>query len=236
MNKLVIQNNRPGTNNESNCYLMPARSTSRLLCLIKITLAVWLVGITVSSAAETNSAASDKFYFVSPSIEVRMSSHAPGLDALDVDGLGLGKRGHNAIRKQTSSNANFVVTISTAAGEKKADYYFPGQPTNTPPPWSIEANAHRLTLVSQWSSAGTPEPLTLAFDASRCHTTVLGILNGDGTVRLPALMHLPGQGSLRITATGTKDAALGYTSIRRGDVTVTFPAATAATPRIEVSS
>jgi Bacterial alpha-L-rhamnosidase 6 hairpin glycosidase domain len=46
-------------------------------------------------------------------------------------------------------------------------------------------------------------------------------------------MHLPGQGSLRITAAGAKDAALGYTSIRRGDITVVFPAATAAAPRIE---
>lgn len=43
----------------------------------------------------------------------------------------------------------------------------------------------------------------------------------------------PGQGSLRITATGAKDAALGYTAKRRGDITVVFPAATAATPRIE---
>jgi hypothetical protein len=198
-----------------------------------LALAGWAASATASSAAEAGAAVSDELYFVSPSIEARMSPHAPGLDALNVDCLGLGKRGANAIRALATLNTSFTVMVSTVAGGKKVDYRRAGRPARTPPPWSIEVNERRLRFISQWSEAGEPEPLTLTFDTSRCHTTVLGILNGDGTVRLPALMHLPGQGSLRITATGAKDAALAYTAKRRGDVTVVFPAATAATPRIE---
>jgi hypothetical protein len=196
---------------------------------VTLALAGWAASATASLAAE----AGDELYFVSPSIEVRMSPRAPGLDALDVDGLGLGKRGANAIGALAPSNTDFVVTVSAVAGGKKFEYRHTGQLSSTPPPWSIDVNERRLLFVSQWSGADAPEPLTFTFDTSRCHTTVLGILNSNGTVRLPALMHLPGQGSLRITATGAKDAALGYIALRRGDVAVTFPPATAAMRRIE---
>ena len=175
----------------------------------------------------------DEFHFASSRIEVRLDARAPGIDALNIDGLGLGQRGSNALREQTPRGTNFIVAVSTVAGGKQVDYHRAEQATNMPPPWSIEVNEHCLTLVSQWSAAGAPEPFSLIFDTSRCHATVLGILNSAGAVRLPALIHLPGQGSLRITTTKVTDATLGYTSVRRGDVTVVFPAATTATPRIE---
>ena len=185
------------------------------------------------SATTPLAAENDGFYYASPRLEARIAAHAPGLDALNIDGLGLGKRGTNVLREQTSPDTNFVAAISTVAGGIKVDYRHVNQATNTPAPWSIEVDEHGLTLVSQWSTTGTPEPLSLKFDANRCHATVLGIQNSNGAVRLPALMHLPGQGSLRITATGATDATLGYTSVRGGSVAVAFPAATAATPRLE---
>lgn len=190
------------------------------------------LGMAWPAVGETN-LLNNEFSFVSSNIEVQMSPHTPGLDVLDVDGLGLGRRGPNAIRMQDSSDTNFVVTIFATAEGKKVDYRYANQPKNTPPPWSIEVNEHGLLLVSQWNTTNFPEPLTFTFDTSRCHTTVLGILNRDGTLRLPALMHLPGQGSLRVTATDAKDIALGYTAKRRGDVTVTFPPASRTLPRIE---
>jgi hypothetical protein len=204
----------------------PFRWAGVLLTLITATDRV--VGVTAPMTPE-----SDEFHFTSPRLEARIEAHAPGLDALNIDGLGLGKRGTNVLRERASLATNFVAVVSTVAGGKKVDYRRVDQQTNTPPPWSIEANERCLIFVSQWSAEGAPEPLSLMFDASRCHATVLGILNSNGAVRLPALMHLPGQGSLRITAVGAKNATLGYTSIRGGDITVVVPAATPATPRIE---
>lgn len=162
-----------------------------------------------------------------------MAAHAPGFDALDIDGLGLGKRGKNVLGGQISSDTNFVVTVSAMADGKEVDYRRIGQAANLPPPWSIEVNGHGLTLISQWSATADPKPLSMMFDPSRCHATVLGILNSNGAVRLPALLHLPGQGSVRITASAAKEAMLRYISNRRDDVTITFPAATAAVPRME---
>jgi len=198
-----------------------------------VVFAAFVMGPTGLLAANTATTMNDELCFVSSNIDLRLSPQTPGLEALDIDGLGLGKRGLNILTEQTSSNTGFVAVISTIAGGKKVDYRRIGQMTNTPPPWSIEATERCVKLVSRWTAATAPEPLALMFDASRCHTTILGILNVDGTLRLPALMHLPGQGSLRITATGAKDATLGYTSVRGGNITVEFSAATAATPRIE---
>jgi hypothetical protein len=210
-----------------------ARPLSGYILLVALALICSASSSTPVRAAAPDSALADELHFVSPSIEVWMSPRAPGLEALDVDGLGLGKRGANAIRTDATPDADFTVTVAMEAGGEKVDYRHAGQPASAPPPWSIEVNQRELLLVSQWSEANKPNPLTLTFDTSLCPTTVLGILNGDGTVHLPALMHLPGQGSLRITATGVKDGALGYTAKRRGDLTVTFPPATATTPRIE---
>ena len=86
--------------------------------------------------------------------------------------------------------------------------------------------------------SGEAVALLLNFDAERCHATLLGLMNNDRTVNLPAVLHLPNQGSLRITATGPAEPALGYDA-HRGDpedanfVKVTFPAATLAQPRVE---
>jgi Protein of unknown function (DUF2961)/Bacterial alpha-L-rhamnosidase 6 hairpin glycosidase domain len=209
----------------------------RIVCSSLGRVMVLLILLAIANEAVVASASftteSNEFHFASPRFEVRVDAHAPGFDALNIDGLGLGKRGANVLREQTSSNADFVAAVSTVAGGKQVDYRRVDQATNMPPPWSIRANEDCLTFVSQWSAAGAPKPLSLTFDGRRCHATVLGILDSSGAVRLPALLHLPGQGSLQITAKGAKDATLGYTSARGGNVTVMFPAATAATPRIE---
>ena len=204
---------------------LPTVSSSLLI------ISVALASATTLLAAGANS--SDDLKFVSPSIEAQASPRTPGLEALDVDCLGLGKRGANAIRPSAATNTNFFATASATAAGKTFAYRRVGQPVEETPPWRIEFGDHRLLLVSQWSKADAPAPLTFTFDTSQCHVTLLGILDKNNDVRLPAVLHLPGQGSLRVTATGAKNLALGYTAKVRGDVTVVFPAATATTPRIE---
>ena len=79
----------------------------------------------------------------------------------------------------------------------------------------------------------------LNFDPQRSHVALFGRMNEDGSVRLPAVLHVPNQGSVRITSPAKRPVALGYDS-HQGDpddaeffVKVTFPAATAAEPRLE---
>src|SRR5579864_7073162 len=99
----------------------------------------------VTGAATPLAAESNDLHFVSSRIEIQFAAQAPGLDALDIDGLGLGKRGTNVLREQlwpytNSPDTNFTVVVSTLADGKKADYRRVGQSTDTPSPWSIEAN------------------------------------------------------------------------------------------------
>jgi hypothetical protein len=77
--------------------------------------------------------------------------------------------------------------------------------------------------------------VVLEFDPRRCHATLLGIINPDSSVRLPALLHLPDQGSFRITSHGARKPVLSCDARRAGDgyVRIGFPPATPAEPRIE---
>lgn len=72
--------------------------------------------------------------------------------------------------------------------------------------------------LSAWDGAA---PLVLEFDPALCHVTLLGRLNADGRVPLPALLHFPDHGTLRITGPD----ALGYEASRLNKpfVRVTFP-------------
>jgi hypothetical protein len=155
-----------------------------------------------------------------------MSRHAPGLDALNIDGLGKGRRDVNVLRESAASNTDFVANVLGVSGGKETEYRHSGQTADSPPGWRIFAKDKQLILVSEWSKSGAPDPLVLTFDTGRSHATVLGTFCSDGTMCMPALIHLPGQGSIRVTGAGKQDEALSYTTSQSGDVLVAFPAAT----------
>jgi hypothetical protein len=82
--------------------------------------------------------------------------------------------------------------------------------------------------------------LVLNFDAGINHATLLGLINDDGSVRLPALLHLPDHGTFRITSHAGQGLALGYDARRFGGekqaddyVKVTFLPASPAMPRVD---
>ncbi|MEI6606043.1 MAG: hypothetical protein WCP35_12080, partial [Verrucomicrobiota bacterium] len=97
-----------------------------------------------------------------------------------------------------------------------------------------------IRLISHWDAANKPQPVTIQFDPRKCHPTLLGEIDPDSSVRLPAVLHFPDQGSLRITASAGKNLRLGFDASRpnwvngpNGDIRVTFPAATADRSQIE---
>jgi hypothetical protein len=69
-------------------------------------------------------------------------------------------------------------------------------------------------LHSVYSAKHPPPPLVLNFDQRVNPATLLGIINDDGSVRLPAILHLPGQSTLRITFDAGSSLALGYDAWR----------------------
>ena len=97
----------------------------------------------------------------------------------------------------------------------------------------------QIRLRSQFTAGNPPPPLVLNFNPHLNHATLLGLINDDSSVPLPALLHLPDLGTFRITSSTAHGLALGYDAFRydqgKGDdyVRVTFPAATAAQPQVE---
>lgn len=178
-------------------------------------------------------AAENGGHFASASLDVQLSAAAPGLVSLNIDGLAMGKRGANVLRPPTPPASEYTVARSEGSGFCRAEYRLPGQPEGSAAQWTIEATEPQLRLSSAWNAARPPEPLSLAFDLARCHATVLGILDAVGSIRLPAVLHLPGQGSARITAVGTGDAKAGYTAERNAGLKMVLPPATALQTRVE---
>ena len=155
--------------------------------------------------------------FSSPSLDLQLSPDAPEFLSLNIDALGHAKRGPS-ILQSTPVLSGYTVTSSA----NRVDYT---QGDAQVPTWSITLSDRTILLTSTYSASA--QPLTLRFDFAKVHTTVLGLLNPEKALTLPALMHLPGQGSVRIT-TQTPGVALAYNSERRKTLaTLAFPPATA---------
>jgi hypothetical protein len=193
-----------------------------------------LAGKTAPAAALRVVDEQDSVRAISPCLDLRVSLRHPALLALAVDSLGLGKGGTNSLRPITNAPMPFQVRRLEGEG-LQLEYRRPGLSLTQAPEWRFEITGREIRLISQWSEAGKPEPLVLEFDPRRCHVTLLGLINPDSSVRLPAVMHFPDQGSFRISTPGERATTLGYDARRAGVgyVKVTFPAASRRQPRLE---
>jgi hypothetical protein len=146
-------------------------------------------------------------------LRIQMAPNQPNFVILDVDSLGKNKLG-----------GNLMLPLKTAGRQYKASregdiwtYKLDGKEDG--PEWTFVFSDSGFAIRS---SNNVTEPLILGFG---CHATLLGLIDDLGDVRLPALLHFPAHGTLRIT-TKTHDAVLGYDAVRGGDnlVYVTLPA------------
>jgi len=169
-------------------------------------------------------------------LDVEVSPDQPAFGSLALDSLGKNKLGPNPLRPPEPSEKSYLVARQGSKFIYRARSASPGEF----PAWTFEFSDRRIRLRSVYSALNPPAPLTLNFNTHLNHATLLGLMNDDGSVRLPSLVHLPDQGTLRITSSGPKEIALGYDAQRfhkphQGDdyVKITFPAASAATPALE---
>ncbi|MGD0911517.1 MAG: hypothetical protein ABR928_06455 [Terracidiphilus sp.] len=175
--------------------------------------------------------------FSSGHVEIALSSTAPEFVTLNVDGLGNGRRGANIVVSRKSTGG-YKASVSNSPDARRVEYRPPAAPNDSPAAWTFEFSGSRIVLTSNWSPAFAPSPIVFQFDLDQVHSTVLGVIRKDKLLALPALMHFPGQGSLRLTSS-IPDAGLTYTSLRtwnqtRYDETSTLslPAASAEHQRI----
>ena len=157
-------------------------------------------------------------------LDVKLSPRQPAIESLAVDSLGHGKCADNTLHAPEDS----AVTFKSRKSANGLEYRRSNTPDDVAPGWTIETTERAIRLVSQYSATEQPGPVVCNFDTTRCHTTLLGLFQSDGRMSLPAVLHLPGHGTFRVTGPGS----LGYES-GEGFVKVTFPASSAAMPQVE---
>jgi hypothetical protein len=160
----------------------------------------------------------------------------PVLTALAVDSLGKGKLGENFLLPPTAAAATFEVQREG----QKVEYWQAGAARTKRPAWVFDTSLRQMRFESSYSGKGPVPALVMDFDLQLCHATLLGLMNDDGSIRLPALLHLPDHGTFRITASATPGLSLGYALVpypaprqKEKFLRVTFPGGSMATPQVE---
>jgi hypothetical protein len=169
-------------------------------------------------------------------LRVEMAQDQPAFAALALDSLGKNKLSISALRPPAAPGNKYrLIHIGS-----RFEYRPAGAPEGASPAWTFEFSTRHMRLRSSYSAENPPSALVLNFNPHVNHATLLGFVNDDGGVRLPALLHLPDQGTLRITSSAGKELALPYDAFRYPEgkqasdyVKVTFPAASAALPQID---
>lgn len=161
-------------------------------------------------AAQTPAA--DGPRFTSENIDAQLSATSPEFLSLNIDGLGKGRRGSNIVFT-TSAVGGFRSSVSNSGNIQRVEYRVAQADSNNPPAWTIEFSANRIVLTTQWSPEFQPTRFFFHFNLNSVHSTALGLFQNDGLLAAPALMHFPGQGSVRITSS-VPDIGLTYVSNR----------------------
>jgi Bacterial alpha-L-rhamnosidase 6 hairpin glycosidase domain len=208
----------------------------------KSTVILTMAAITLASVGARSQKSTQQYR--SAFIRVEPAQDQPAFVALAVDSLGKNKLSVSALTPPVRP----AETYDLYRAGSTYSYRPKGAPTRTPPAWTFTFSARQMHLYSHFAGGNPPPPLVLRFNTYLNHATLLGHISEDGSVRLPALLHLPDQGTFRITASPAKGLALTYDALRHAEapspsqpaaeregdyVKVTFSAASADIPDID---
>jgi hypothetical protein len=163
------------------------------------------------------------------SILVTFDAHRPGLSVLSIDSLQKRSFRPNPLVDPGVRSAQYNVSVR----EGWVRYAPSSQPSRTT--WQMRAHGDHLIMRSVFRPEAAPQDIIWRFDPNVTHATLLGHVTSSGDIALPALIHLPGMGSMRISVSGNDAAVLRYDARRAPEqfVKVVFPAATAEHPTVE---
>jgi hypothetical protein len=173
--------------------------------------------------------------FQSSFLRVELAPNQPAFTVLAVDSLGKKKLNRNPLRAPAEPSKFYEVRKSGT----RFEYRLAGSPGSAPV-WSFEFSDRQVKLRSNYSPGNSTPPISLDINPHVSRGTLLGLFNDDGTIRLPAVLHLPNLGTFRITATQGKGLGLGYDALRHKDkkvrindfVKVSIPGASAVNPQV----
>ncbi len=194
----------------------------------KISWFILLVLAANLSAADTNQpSAKPAVRITTDYIDVKISLNYPGFEGLSVDSLG---KEHFPLVTLIAPPKPWQPIQAVQHGSQ-VEYRPSGADSSKFPGWTIQIRDKEIVLESHWSADHPPEPLVLNAAADVSHLTLLGLLETNGSIQLPAIMHFPDQGSFQISAAPDNTGPLGYSATRK-NVKITFPAATREHPKL----
>ena len=185
----------------------------------------WIIASSIFAvAAVTRSAAApldNGVRITTQFIDAKIALDYPGFEGISVDSLG--KERFPLVPMILPANTGPAMTARVHGSH--VEYRRAGDSVSTPACWTIEIREGEILLKSRWSADDPPEPFVLNADADACHLTLLGLLETNGSIQLPAIMQFPDEGSFQISASSGDTGSLGYSASRR-NVKITFPPAT----------
>jgi hypothetical protein len=115
-----------------------------------------------SFAEDALSANEVGFRFTSPNMVAELSRNAPEFVQLNIDGLGLSKRGVNALRPPIAKG--YSASLVPLSHTHRIEYRLPSQKSTDQPVWTAEFSSRTITLASNWSENVVIEPFALQLD------------------------------------------------------------------------
>ena len=136
--------------------------------------------------------------FRSPYIYAAMNPYTLGFARFAIDSLGKGKL-EKFLVQDSNLSCYPMHGVVRAVADGFAYTYEPGDPPAKIPWWSFQFQERSFTIRCEYSKELWPNPLALEFSIDS-HATLLGLIDEEGMIKLPAVLHFPAAGSLRVTS------------------------------------
>lgn len=130
-------------------------------------------------------------------LKMVMNEGSPQFDFFSIDSLGKGQLDRNIILHDAEWPGNKLVSRKTANG---INYVLNSADGEGAPVWSVDVSRKGFTLTSHYQP-GYTQAFLFNIEQHLNHATLLGMIDDqeDG-IRLPAILHFPDMGTLRVTA------------------------------------
>ena len=159
---------------------------------------------------------------------VELAADKPEFAGFWVDSLARGRKWTNGLLR-TSSKQTFLTSSDNGW------IRYANSQTGASTLFKFEDNYISIKSLAAGGNAAEHFVLKFRFRGRHpAHATLLGVMEDDGSVKLPAVLHIPGQGTLRITGISAAHTplSLGYQGSTE-NATITFPAASKENPRMQ---
>lgn len=170
--------------------------------------------------------------FQSKYYAIGFNQNSPSVNYFSVDSLGRGNLEKNPILNELTTQ----LVLKLVPRSNGWFYYYDPDSHLKKVVWKIHCMERKLHFISQYDSNVKSVPFVLQFDQKANATTMLGVmLPGQRRMNLPAILHMPDMGSVRITS-NLSNWELDYDASRAVEkpfFTVTLPAATVEHPQVE---